>query len=282
MGNPYDQRINNTGRIKQIEPQYATNKIIGKDIKNDSKDVSSVHVLGNRFNSLRTEDDVDVNNPYESFDGVKGKIVELLSTQGGNRFLQKVIEELRVQALGNQEQNGMNINNFQQDPASRSDQLHGGNIITNSAESAPLLARVIDDILDELGITWQVDEMYFSHLLPLCCDQFANYTCQKIILMATRQQRIKIAQILQRNILTISQNSFGTRVIQRLIETANTSDQRQAVSRGLQNHVAELSRDPYGVHTVLRTIAVWSGDWVSRDRNGNVYGKHQQYQDEDR
>ncbi|KAG2300253.1 hypothetical protein Bca52824_036725 [Brassica carinata] len=76
-----------------------------------------------------------------------------------------------------------------------------------------------------------------NHVIDVSMDQFGNYLVQKLIDLCDEEQRTLIVSVLTSNpvdLIQICLNNYGTRVVQKLIETVKTRKQIEMVKSGLE------------------------------------------------
>ncbi|XP_062182873.1 pumilio homolog 12-like [Phragmites australis] len=96
-----------------------------------------------------------------------------------------------------------------------------------------------------------------DHIGELMVDPSAHYLVQKILEECSNDQRMHIICEITRvpvELLKVSCNMHGTRVVQKVIETLYTSDQASKVVSALSPGVMCLMTDPNGSHVVHRCL----------------------------
>ncbi|XP_062198068.1 pumilio homolog 12-like [Phragmites australis] len=96
-----------------------------------------------------------------------------------------------------------------------------------------------------------------DHIGELMVDPFAHYLVQKILEECSHDQRMRIIFEITKvpvELLKVSCNMHGTRVVQKVIETLNTSDQALKVVSALRPGAMHLMTDPHGSHVVQRCL----------------------------
>ncbi|KAH9251114.1 hypothetical protein BASA81_011013 [Batrachochytrium salamandrivorans] len=98
----------------------------------------------------------------------------------------------------------------------------------------------------------------FVHLVDLMTDPFANYMYQKLLDVASPEQRLAMLEQVRHSLLPASLNLHGTRSVQKHIEVASLNSkqerQRQIISQELSMHVTRLSMDTNGNHVIQRML----------------------------
>ena len=84
--------------------------------------------------------------------------------------------------------------------------------------------RYLQNLLDDhpLETIQYLYDPLCENILQLITDQFGNYLIQKIILYLNEEQLFKIMQIISQNFFEICINTYGTRVLQKMIECLKT------------------------------------------------------------
>ena len=91
--------------------------------------------------------------------------------------------------------------------------------------------------------------------MALANDPFGNYLVQKLLQYGVTEQRTKLIAIAAEELLAIALNVHGTRVVQKMVETADTAEQVSAISAAIRCNCMELIRDMNGNHVVQRCLA---------------------------
>ncbi|KAK9155062.1 hypothetical protein Sjap_002542 [Stephania japonica] len=94
-----------------------------------------------------------------------------------------------------------------------------------------------------------------DHIVELMTDNFGNYLAQKLLEVCSDDQRMQVLQEVTRNpgeLVRISCDSFGTRAVQRLIETIKSPEEFSLVVSSLKPGVLKLAKDSNGNHVLQR------------------------------
>jgi len=67
-----------------------------------------------------------------------------------------------------------------------------------------------------------------THVCELMTDPFGNYLCQRLLDVCTDTQRVCLLQRVAQDLVPISLNIHGTRVVQKIIEVMNTHSEVRA------------------------------------------------------
>ncbi|KAG2299885.1 hypothetical protein Bca52824_036357 [Brassica carinata] len=92
-----------------------------------------------------------------------------------------------------------------------------------------------------------------DHVIELGLDQFGNFLIQKLIQVCNEQQRTQILIKLTSKsglLIRISLHNYGTRVVQKLIETVRTKTEINLVKSALEPGLLSLVRDLNGNHVI--------------------------------
>ncbi|CAF2162150.1 putative pumilio homolog 8, chloroplastic [Brassica napus] len=95
------------------------------------------------------------------------------------------------------------------------------------------------------------------HVVEVMTDPFGNYLMQKILDVCNEEQRMQILLIVTAQpgwLVQISLNTYGTRVVQRLVETVKTKKQIFLVKSALRLGFLSLVRDVNGNHVIQRCL----------------------------
>lgn len=209
------------------------------------------------------ETDVSVESPFSSLSAVLPQIGALLSTQDGNRFVQRAIELCGEWSFHNEK--GHNWKMSAQDEETLR-QRGDGKVCeeqrhwererdkhdtwpaedpSTSEHHSPLLTHTVSLVIEATApfIGW------------LCCDQFGNYTVQRMLQWSNTAQRERLAALLSPVFSEIAVNAFGTRVVQRLMDVLQTTEGWEQVENGVKGNVVAIARDQFGMHCLLKIVA---------------------------
>ncbi|KAJ0235501.1 Pumilio RNA-binding repeat-containing protein [Hirschfeldia incana] len=113
--------------------------------------------------------------------------------------------------------------------------------------------RFLQKLVDE-GLF--VDALFLeviNHVSELSMDPFGNYLVQKLLEACDEEQRTMIVSALTSKpteLLKICLNNYGTRVVQKMIETVKTKQQIGMVKSGLKPGFLSLVKDLNGNHVI--------------------------------
>ncbi|GMH00139.1 hypothetical protein Nepgr_001978 [Nepenthes gracilis] len=102
-----------------------------------------------------------------------------------------------------------------------------------------------------------------DHIVELMTNPFGNYLIQKLLIACNEDQRTSIVHMVTREpgeLVRISLNTHGTRVVQKLIETLKTRRQMSLVMLALEPGFLDLMRDLNGNHVVQRCLHCFSSE----------------------
>ncbi|XP_054776345.1 putative pumilio homolog 7, chloroplastic isoform X2 [Prosopis cineraria] len=102
-----------------------------------------------------------------------------------------------------------------------------------------------------------------NHVDELMVNPFGNYLMQKLLDVCTEEQRMQIILMVTlepRQLVRISLNTHGTRVIQKLIETLKTRQQISLVVSALEPGFLALIKDLNGNHVIQRCLQFLSNE----------------------
>ncbi|QCE15885.1 hypothetical protein DEO72_LG11g2897 [Vigna unguiculata] len=106
-----------------------------------------------------------------------------------------------------------------------------------------------------------VFEGIIGSVVELMVDSFGNYLVQKLLDVCTDHQRLQIVLMLTNRpgqLVRISLNTHGTRVVQKLIETLDSDDQISLVKSAIQPGFLDLIKDLNGNHVIQRCLQCFS------------------------
>ncbi|CAH8390575.1 unnamed protein product [Eruca vesicaria subsp. sativa] len=96
-----------------------------------------------------------------------------------------------------------------------------------------------------------------AHVVELMMDPFGNYLMQKLLDVCNEEQRTQIVLVVTAEpgqLIRISLNAYGTRVVQRLVETIKTGKQVSLVKSALRPGFLDLIKDLNGNHVIQRCL----------------------------
>ncbi|XP_039041454.1 putative pumilio homolog 7, chloroplastic [Hibiscus syriacus] len=95
------------------------------------------------------------------------------------------------------------------------------------------------------------------NIVELMMDPFGNYLVQKLLDVCTEEQRLQIVLMVTKEagqLVRISLNTHGTRVVQRLIETLKSKHQISLIKYALKPGILDLIKDLNGNHVLQRCL----------------------------
>ncbi|XP_024008980.1 putative pumilio homolog 10 [Eutrema salsugineum] len=113
--------------------------------------------------------------------------------------------------------------------------------------------RVLQKLVDERKILAAIFFETIDHVVELSMDPFGNYIVQKLLLVCDEEQRTLIMSVLTSNpveLIKICLNNYGTRVVQKMIETVKTKQQIGMIKSGLKSEFVALAKDLNGYHVI--------------------------------
>ncbi|XP_027347637.1 pumilio homolog 1-like [Abrus precatorius] len=102
-----------------------------------------------------------------------------------------------------------------------------------------------------------------DHVVELMMNPFGNYLMQKLLNVCNEEQRMQILLIITEEpgqLVRISLNTHGTRVVQKLIETLKTRQQISLAVSALEPGFLALIKDLNGNHVVQRCLLCLSNE----------------------
>ncbi|ESQ38929.1 hypothetical protein EUTSA_v10001811mg [Eutrema salsugineum] len=115
--------------------------------------------------------------------------------------------------------------------------------------------RVLQILVDE-GTFPDFKVLFFeiiNHVVELSMDPFGNYIVQKLLDVCDEEQRMLIVSVLtskSTELIKICLNNYGTRVVQKMIETVKTKQQIEMVKSSLKPGFLALVKDLNGNHVI--------------------------------
>jgi hypothetical protein len=112
----------------------------------------------------------------------------------------------------------------------------------------------------------------FAAGLSLCSDSCGAYVVMRFFEIGTMEQRLKLVGCLHEQVLNLSLQAAGCRVVQKALETM-PQEAKQAVARELDGHLMKCVQDQHGNHVVQAVIVHVKGDglaWLLHSFEGNI------------
>ncbi|XP_054804103.1 uncharacterized protein LOC129307233 [Prosopis cineraria] len=125
--------------------------------------------------------------------------------------------------------------------------------------------RFLQRVFDE-GTPQDVQVIFseiIEHVVELMMNPFGNYLMQKLLDVCTEEQRMQILLMITKEpgqLVRISLNTHGTRVIQKLIETLKTKQQILLAVSVLEPGFLALIKDLNGNHVIQRCLQCLSNE----------------------
>ncbi|CAL9217522.1 unnamed protein product [Arabidopsis halleri] len=125
------------------------------------------------------------------------------------------------------------------------------NLMAKDQIGCRVLQKLVEEgtVLDAKVIFHEI----INHVVELSMDPFGNYIVQKLLDMSDEEQRTMIASVLTfkpRELIQICLNTYGTRVVQKMIQTVKTKQQIALVKSGLKPGFLALVNDLNGSHVL--------------------------------
>jgi len=92
-------------------------------------------------------------------------------------------------------------------------------------------------------------------VVALGMDPFGNYLVQKLVQYGTSEQRAALIDGTVERMVEVALNVHGTRVVQKMVECADTPAQQSALCAALLPSIMQLIRDMNANHVVQRCLA---------------------------
>ncbi|CAK7347129.1 unnamed protein product [Dovyalis caffra] len=118
----------------------------------------------------------------------------------------------------------------------------------------------------EEGTSQDIDLIFdeiIDHVVELMLKPFGNYVVQKLLDVCDEKHRWLIVRMVTYEpgqLVRICLNTYGTRVVQRLIETLTTRQQISSVILALKPGVLDLVKDQNGNHVIQRCLSLLSNE----------------------
>ncbi|KAJ6828244.1 pumilio-like protein 12-like [Iris pallida] len=102
-----------------------------------------------------------------------------------------------------------------------------------------------------------------THIVELMTDPFGNYLVQKLLEVCNEEQRVHILHAITGEagaLIRISCNMHGTRAVQKVVETLQTTDQTSMVVSSLKPGIVSIMKDANGNHVAQRCLQYFSSE----------------------
>jgi len=137
--------------------------------------------------------------------------------------------------------------------------------VEEAAEASALLelahdqngCRFLQDQLD-LRNKAHIDTIFEavkSDVVRLSTDPFGNYLIQKLLQYGVAPQRVQLVLGALNDLVPVALNVHGTRVVQKMVECADTPEQTSAIAMAISPRTMDLIRDMNGNHVIQRCLA---------------------------
>jgi hypothetical protein len=93
-------------------------------------------------------------------------------------------------------------------------------------------------------------------------DQFGNYLCQKLYEMCSNNQKSKLLLQIESEIFAISENIYGTRVMQKIIILSNELTLKRYLAKTLQPHAVKMSMSQNSCHVIHKCLVSWEKEEI--------------------
>ena len=93
-----------------------------------------------------------------------------------------------------------------------------------------------------------------KNLNNIMIDTYGNYFSQKLIKIATTEQRELIIENIKDNFIQICESNGGTHVIQTLIEYISSQKEKDMIINYIKNYEIELSINQNGTHVIQKIL----------------------------
>ena len=187
---------------------------------------------------------------------------------------QQMIQEMQNLKLNNNYMN--NFNNLNQQQIYRNNNIPINQMVGDTDD---LLKNVSNYIKDQAGcrfIQKKIDEnpqisnnlfeILYQDLSPMCRDLFGNYVVQKILENINPSYLIKFIDSISKDFLNLAISTYGTRVIQKILEIVSTKSNINNENKGIyeqcfdlinnqiKNNILELSSNNNSSHIIIKYV----------------------------
>ncbi|XP_020222190.1 putative pumilio homolog 8, chloroplastic [Cajanus cajan] len=134
-------------------------------------------------------------------------------------------------------------------------------LIAKDQHGCRFLQRMFDEgTLEDVQVIFNE---IIDHVVELMINPFGNYLMQKLLDVCDEEQRMQIILVVTQEpgqLVRISLNTHGTRVVQKLIETLKTRQQISLVVSALEPGFLSLIKDLNGNHVVQHCLQCLSNE----------------------
>ena len=272
----------NDKRSQSMNPKQEINQ--KENVKSD-KNFSSKEITYNSFEDIFEKKDNDDSNNLDNTLTDNSKYNNISVNDIPNKFISNFpIKILNKKKLDELPQNNENINNNTNSLDNYSNNYtYNLNNIVNSGKSIKNSNLFGDNqkqikytsplnILNKLKTYWgsinlqkkiyyldnQEIAFLLYNILPCISEimilEYGNYFFQKFIKKLNVQQKLKIYQIIEPNIINIALNKNGTHSIQSLIDTIESPFEKLALDYLLNKDMLSLFNDKNAYHIIMKII----------------------------
>ena len=225
--NPINYNVNNNISSKFLNPYfYLTDNFNPINIFKDNSNISSQNMLNNNFknsnivndyDNINNVNDIIVNNFQNMYNVNNMNAVNHLNNIN---YFNNLINNININNANNKKIKSKNVKESKYSNMSLMEIINKLDAMAKKQQGCRFLENLIKTNENSHEIINNIfyPKLYWTKLLQLCIDLFGNYFVQTMIPKLNYQNLVSFTNLVNENLLKLSLNAYGTRVVQALIE----------------------------------------------------------------
>ena len=225
--NPINYNVNNNISSKFLNPYfYFTDNFNPINIFKDNSNISSQNMLNNNFknsnivndyDNINNVNDIIVNNFQNMYNVNNMNAVNHLNNIN---YFNNLINNININNANNKKIKSKNVKESKYSNMSLMEIINKLDAMAKKQQGCRFLENLIKTNENSHEIINNIfyPKLYWTKLLQLCIDLFGNYFVQTMIPKLNYQNLVSFTNLVNENLLKLSLNAYGTRVVQALIE----------------------------------------------------------------
>ena len=100
----------------------------------------------------------------------------------------------------------------------------------------------------------------FPFFEKIICDKYGNYFFQKMYIISPKKLRLKTLNYIKNYFVTVSKDEIGVYAIQKIIEEAQTYEEKKLIMEFIKEKEMEMALDKEGTHIIQKIIQIFLED----------------------
>ena len=100
----------------------------------------------------------------------------------------------------------------------------------------------------------------FPFFEKIICDKYGNYFFQKMYIISPKKLRLKTLNYIKNYFVTVSKDEIGVYAIQKIIEEAQTHEEKKLIMEFIKEKEMEMALDKEGTHIIQKIIQIFLED----------------------